>query len=419
MEFADRYLEKQNGRFLFEAQNEMARCKLIVVIPCYNEPDLAITLESLFTCNQPKSNVAVLVVINDSEESSYEIQEQNQKTIREIEMLKLATPEWFQLFSIYAQKLPEKHAGAGWARKIGMDWAVSHFNNACNPNGIIISLDADSTVDDNYFQSIEDYFDEHTEYVASTIYFEHPLDESKTNEAIIWYELYMRYYKHAVGFTGFPNSVYTVGSCFAVKAASYVAQGGMNRKKAGEDFYFLHKLMPLGKVGTLNTTTVYPSARLSNRVPFGTGPSLQKFIDGNNDLTMTYPLESFKVMRSFFSNIDSYYQGGTNLGVSLLSENSTFQLFCNEDDVPKKLEELIRNCSSIEVFRKRFFHMFNAFFILKWLNFEQLSGTRKEELLTQSQLLIQQMGVELKNIPVDPKLMLKLYRSIDKAERNV
>jgi len=42
----------------------------------------------------------------------------------------------------------------------------------------------------------------------------------------------------------------------------------MNRKQAGEDFYFIQKLMPLGGYFALNSTAIYPSPRESSRVPF-------------------------------------------------------------------------------------------------------------------------------------------------------
>ena len=43
-------------------------------------------------------------------------------------------------------------------------------------------------------------------------------------------------------FVGYPDSIYTIGSAFAVRAEAYMKQGGMNRRQAGEDFYFLYKL---------------------------------------------------------------------------------------------------------------------------------------------------------------------------------
>ena len=71
----------------------------------------------------------------------------------------------------------------------------------------------------------------------------------------------------------FPYVFHTVGSAMAVKALPYVKAGGMNRKQAGEDFYFIQKLVPSGGYFNLNSTTVYPSPRISFR--FHSGPELQ------------------------------------------------------------------------------------------------------------------------------------------------
>ena len=66
--------------------------------------------------------------------------------------------------------------------------------------------------------------------------------------------------------------MFTIGSAFAVTANAYIKRGGMTRSQAGEDFYFLQTLAQIGTVGEITTTKVYPSARLSDRIPFGTGP---------------------------------------------------------------------------------------------------------------------------------------------------
>ena len=43
--------------------------------------------------------------------------------------------------------------GVGLARKTGMDEAVRRFDIINNPEGVILSLDADCTVEHNYFVS--------------------------------------------------------------------------------------------------------------------------------------------------------------------------------------------------------------------------------------------------------------------------
>lgn len=414
MGFAKKYITKNEGDFLFSCNDSFAESDLIVVIPCFDEPEIATTIHSLFNCHAPKCNVIILIVVNDFENCPSLVKHQNQRTIIELEELNKTKPQWVQLHYIYAENLPIKNAGAGWARKIGMDWAITHFETSDNANGVIISLDADTTVSANYFEVINNYFHSNRG-VAATIYFEHPLDNNSTSEAITMYELYMRYYKHALHYIGFPNSIYTVGSAFAVRAQAYVDQGGMNRRKAGEDFYFLHKLLPLGSIGEINDATVYPSARLSNRVPFGTGPILQKFIDGDRDLELTYPFEAFLILKPFFERTDFYYEKSDTLNIQDLTLNSAFQEFCYNNGVLNEILTLRKNCSTKEIFWKRFFHVFNAFKILKWLNYAIANGFSKESLMDESLKLIEQMGISTKNRHNDPKLMLKLFREIDKA----
>ena len=51
----------------------------------------------------------------------------------------------------------------------------------------------------------------------------------------------------------------------------------MKAKNGGEDFYFLQDALKIGKIIALNST-VYPSSRASERVPFGTGPKIKQII---------------------------------------------------------------------------------------------------------------------------------------------
>src|SRR5439155_23761617 len=92
----------------------------------------------------------------------------------------------------------------------------------------------------------------------------------------------------------------------AVGADSYRNQGGMNKRKAGEDFYFLHKVIPLGGFTDLTGTTVIPSARPSDRVPVGTGKAVRSFLEGQE--IKTYPLEAFLDLQCCFERVAEIYQ---------------------------------------------------------------------------------------------------------------
>ena len=81
-----------------------------------------------------------------------------------------------------------------------------------------------------------------------------------------------------------------------MRAWAYVKQGGMNRRQAGEDFYFLQKISWLGPMTELANVIVHPSPRLSDRVPFGTGRAVGGFVS-NGRLT-TYPLQAYRAEQS-------------------------------------------------------------------------------------------------------------------------
>jgi hypothetical protein len=419
MGFADRYIAKNRGAFFFEP-TKILPLRIIVVIPCFNEPEIGYTLSSLLECDNPGVETGIVVVVNSTENSTEEVLNQNRKTITELKNLSEEVELGFHLFVIEVENLPQKHGGVGWSRKIGMDWAVVQFNHFDNNDGIILSLDADSRVEKNYLTSIYNYLNRYPDKFAATFYFEHtfhPSDFRSENleRASVLYELYMRFYRNALSFIGFPNSIYTIGSCFAVRAEAYVAQGGMNRRKAGEDFYFLQKMALLGEINEISTTTVYPSSRLSSRVPFGTGPSLQKFCDGDQSLEYTFSLGAFEVLRCFFSNIEIYYERSDKLLAEDFSDNTSFIHFCNEIKLTEEIHELSANCGSFAIFKKRFFHVFNAFRVLKWMNYSLLNGFPKTSLLIESYKLLRLKGIEDDIIPADPGQMLTLFRSSDKC----
>lgn len=388
--FASRYLDKNKVEPLIYASPSPA-LKISVVIPCYREPDILQTLESLKACNLPELEVEVIVLINQSEAAAEEIKKFNRKT-------KLTVEQWIAenrengitFFAAGPVDLRKKWAGAGLARKKGMDEAVRRFNLLDKPGGIIVSLDADTLVQENYFIEIEKYFKNHPKNPGATIDFSHQKEglPEKHLQGILLYEKYMYYYKNALAFCGYPYPMFTVGSAFAVTAEAYVKRGGMNRRQAGEDFYFLQNLAQLGTVGEIKSTKVFPSARLSDRVPFGTGPILRKWMEGKEDLTQTYNFEAFGDLKDFFDVKDQLYlieKQGYKL--FLMKLPLSIGNFLIEDDFWEEITDLNQNCSSLKSFQTRFFQKFNAFKILKFLNFCHPLFYKKENLEKQIEKL--------------------------------
>ena len=196
-----------------------------------------------------------------------------------------------------------KKNGVGWARKTIMD----KISTEAGDNDIIISLDADTTFNEKYFASIAENFKQNPGAVAISVPYYHKLtgDEEK-DRAILRYEIYMRYYSINLKRIGSPYHFTAIGSAIALPVKSYKAIGGITPHKSGEDFYFLQKLRKYGSVLTQNKEKVYPAARYSDRVNFGTGPAM---IHGRTGNWVSYPIYNYE----YFEEIKQTYELFTEL----------------------------------------------------------------------------------------------------------
>ena len=375
MGFADFYLKKNNTSPLSIQEPPSGLLNYIVVIPAFSEPDLLKTLNSLKTCTPTEKHAEVLILVNFPERSSVEIKNTNRDLFEEIkEWIKANQSKWLRFIPLIIHDLPHKHAGVGYARKILMDTAVSRLASVNNPDGCIISLDADTLVPKNYLADIEGYIKNKPKYGCLILNFEHPTSGSEFSatvyNSIIQYELYLRYYKRILRSTGFPYSEYTLGSCFAIKAETYIKVGGMNRRKAGEDFYFLNKVFPVAKVQFLKDIIVIPSPRPSWRVPFGTGPTVRRLTGMNSEELETYNPSSFYDLSLFINIIPLLYKKNIPEIKAILADLPDGILnYLQLVDYLNKIQEINDNCSEKESFIKRFYNWFDSFMVIKYLNF--------------------------------------------------
>lgn len=371
--FADRYIQNNIVYPPFIKEEVPPSLFMVIVIPCLNEPEIIRTLESLWACEQIDSLCEVIVAVNDSESSPEEVKDFNNGTyLQLLAWKKKKDRRNLALYPIYAPSVQAKFAGAGMARKIGMDEAIRRFNAVNRPDGIIVSLDSDCLVSSNYLIRIETVFSGNKSCFAATINFRHRFEEMndpRQEMGIHLYEDYLHYYKQALDFAGFPNSIYTIGSAFAVRAEAYMKQGGMNRRQAGEDFYFLHKLTKSGRLTEINDAFVYPSGRVSNRVPFGTGAAMTKWMNFTEDLALTYRFDAFLDLKQLFDRVDEFYKFSSTRYTEILSSlPQIVQEYLINISFEEKVAEINRNSSTPESFRKRFFQVFDAFQVLKFLN---------------------------------------------------
>ena len=390
---------------------------MVVVIPCYNEPDILPTLNSLLTCTPPPGEVEVLVVVNEPEGAATAVQQQNRQTLHSLKKWQAEVKPWFALHSAYLT-LPAKTAGVGLARKAGMDDAARRFEVLGKPHGVIVCLDADCTVAPNYLTAIYyNFYRSKQPPIGAVVYYEHPLPkESRLRSGIVQYELHLRYYVQALVHIGYPFAHHTVGSTIVVRQDAYLKAGGMNKRQAGEDFYFLHKLMPLGKVVAITGTTVWPAGRPSDRVPFGTGRAMRQWLQKPAEHYDTYSLQSFLDLGALLLIKEKFYRANRPATEALLSSlPASVQAFLQAYDYRHELARLNRQSTTGAIFTRNWLTWLDGFKVLKYLHFTRDHFYPNAPITQEAHRLAGLRWPDEKLPPAEAEALLDFYRQ---QERN-
>lgn len=342
-----------------------------IIVPVYAEDLLEKLCESLNNCHPPAQRFNIIWVINSKiSDNAFE----KNKASQNLEFLTNFPFQSDKISSIIldARNLEEKNAGVGLARKIGMDAVIHSLKNDKN-NPWLICLDADCQVSTNYFQKLE-----HTlissNFQIATIEFQHPFWDEKNKslqQGILQYELFLEYYRAGLQKSGFPFFFHTVGSSMACRAVPYAKCGGMNQRKAGEDFYFLHKLFPHYPHVEIPGPLVFPSTRISERVPFGTGRFQKKWVENNEHQWITYHPEIFQFLKTYLSESMTYLKENENEPPFVSFKNtSKWGLEWLETSQSELNLMQAKNASpNQEQRRKAFFRFFDGFMALRFVHF--------------------------------------------------
>lgn len=397
-------------RFLYWPEYEITYStegpETIVVIPAYHEDQLLTTLESLDQNKIGNKKVIVLVVLNypvklgekwaEFHHVQYEILNKSKKFYKS-----------FELQVIQAFDLPEKRTGVGAARKIGMDQALKIFADS-GSDGIIMCLDGDCTVSQDYLRTCTAYFADH-KCNTLVVPFEHPTNnlDLLLREGILAYELHLRYYKNALKWTGFPYAYHTVGSSMGVRASVYGKLGGMNRRRAGEDFYFLNKCFAYGGVIEMSGATVYPSARVSDRVPFGTGRAQEEWMK-NKRYKNTYHFDCWRDLKLVFMGIDTL-----NQQYELQNVPEYVLSFFQEINFVERIHQIQSGSNNPGSFIKNFYHWFDGFLVMKFLNYLRDSVHGEMDVVEAAEELAKQIDLPIED-GIGLELCLDTYRELDK-----
>lgn len=276
-----------------------------VVIPAYAESEfLPKTLDSL--ARNPADDLAdllVLIVVNNpAGDADDEKRQDNQRLLARLRDAGRADWPTLNLHWIdAASPAREIRGGVGGARKLGMDAALTVLRP--DPRALMFCLDADALVSSNYLAAVRKAMDAAPEASGAVVEFKHQEGSTpKENEAIIAYEGYLRHYVNGLRWAGSPYAYHSIGSTMICAVDAYVKAGGMKVREGGEDFYFLQDLRKIGKIVLVADALVRPSARLSDRVPFGTGPRVREIMTGNPVL-LDHP-KTFKELKELLAIVD-------------------------------------------------------------------------------------------------------------------
>ena len=417
MGFADFYFNKYKAEPALIKENPANDLQIIITVPCFNEEHTIKALSGLYRCLPTHKAVEVIILVNYPENRQAEFSQKHKKIFEELNKWAIGHNSDKLKFFPVLKELPQKTAGVGLARKLAMDEALRRFDFLNNPNGIIVGYDADCSCDTNYLQAIEQLFEKYPKTTGCSINYEHSIEGDEFSEeiyqAIVQYELYLRYYIEALRSSGFPYTFHTLGSSFAVRADVYAMQGGMNKRKAGEDFYFLHKIIPLGNFHEINNTKVIPSPRLSDRVPFGTGAAITKIIESGQPVYFTFNPDAFDEIGKFIKLVPEFFKVSTSQIEEIIANlHPSLLKFIHGNQFQKAIEDANSNSSNLETFKKRFYTWFNGLMVLQFLNEAHLSDFTKVSIAQAAEQLLKSRYNLVGNYSTIQ--LLEKYRDIQK-----
>jgi glycosyltransferase involved in cell wall biosynthesis len=365
----------------------------VVVIPAYDEKIMLFSTLASLARNQPSSldYSFVLCVINNKKNSPDEVKKNNQQTLECLQalvhkksldqlnidgdlkdILYLITDAQLRLGYIDASsagyEIPAKEGGVGMARKIGMDMALGLLSNSSSLKKQILSLDADTLVQSNYLAATKDFFTGDVKTAVVAYEHQEPLNDEE-RAAIYCYEIFLRYWSLGLRYAKSPYAFHSIGSTMICSTDAYLAVRGMNRREAGEDFYFLNKLAKIGEIKYIKETCVYPSARASLRVPFGTGKRIQRFLSGKQEEYVLYDPQIFGILAQWLQFMEkpfSYDETDILKNAGLI--NPLLASFLTNCCFAQAWTRIRRNVKEENTLINHFHYWFDGFKTLKLIN---------------------------------------------------
>ena len=391
----ENYLEKYSAGTSWNlVAGDIENISQVVVIPAYAEKEMLFSTLSSLAQNHPSSleYSLILCVINNKSDSPYKQVSNNQTTIEYLDalvrkkdlgkfksdqkvypqLLKIADTQ-LKLSYIDASskgcEIPKSDGGVGMARKVGMDMGLRLLRKSCSEKKLIISLDADTLVQTNYLAAIKNYFT--SKIKTAIVAYEHQMpDNYEGQAAICCYEIFLRYWVLGLKYAKSPWAFHSIGSTIVTSTDSYLKVRGMNRREAGEDFYFLNKLAKIGSIDYIRNTCVFPSARSSSRVPFGTGKAVERFLSDRKKEYLLYDPRIFIIISQWLEFMNTAFLiREDEILIQANRINPALKLFLDDSRFADAWSKIRRNAKEEKTRRHHFHDWFDGFKTFKLIKY--------------------------------------------------
>lgn len=282
------------------------------------------------------------------------------------------TAAWIDLETATGVTPAEK--GVGLARKTGCDLALQWIAGGAIDTQWICSSDADALLPADYFARLAD----NTQDSAALLFpFIHQLSGDAVNdEACLRYELRLHHYVLGLQYAGSPYAFHTLGSCLAVRASNYAQVRGFPVRSAAEDFYLLNKLAKTGEITQKTGQCIELSSRPSTRVPFGTGPAIQRLIASKQmaQAELYYDPRCFDSLRAVLLAVETLYDDDLAMTRQLqanglaLSEAELCASLLETMGIGSALAHCRRQAGDLATYTRHFHQWFDGFRTLKFIH---------------------------------------------------
>lgn len=279
--------------------------------------------------------------------------------------------------------------GVGAARKTGADIALKLHLMKLIKSSWCCFTDADAILPSDYFHRLDCLSPDD---VVAVFPHRHILQGDKLQKTMVGrYQKKLDHHVEGLKRAGSPYAFHTIGSTITCRFKAYEKVRGIPMRAAGEDFYFLNKLAKLTRISCLSGDPVLLSGRRSRRVPFGTGPAIDKAVNSNESESTIceYNPLIYELLEIWLSSLPEIWQERQLLPETLARlvnrlDRAYMKATGSADDaagrwmeqfgIANALSEMLSKSNQSSIFERHFHCWFDGFRALKFIHWWRDQG---------------------------------------------